>query len=179
MLDYRFVAQIVISIGSNELSRVVEAIKTIIRDSKYRIDVTTARTALELDPTPTDDDLASTAAKLSSRSITSACLHPALNRPIAFIHLFAPNFCESSLSVWQGVIEYKEIGFQPIFDKLLQKEGLLYVCVGMEEGPELDDRHLHVDTFPFDEEPLMISAFRRTEGCANEWEIRRGPAYPA
>lgn len=155
------------------------AIQFIVGDADYRIDVTTARTTAELDPTPTDDDLESAVAKLSNRSVTSACLHMLQKRPIAFIHIFAPNFCGAHFSVWQGVIEYKETGFLKLFDKLLQMNGLLYVCIGMEEGPELEDRHLHADTFPFSEEPLMISAFRVREADGDGWEIRRGPAFTA
>jgi hypothetical protein len=97
--------------------------------------------------------------------------------PIHFVNLFAPNFCGASLSCWQGTIEYKEDAFESLFNEPLSFTCLRYVCAGMEEGPELEERHMSLETFPFDEEPLMLSAFREDDRSPG-WRIRRRPAYP-
>jgi hypothetical protein len=170
-------AQIVISFGSENLECVKNAIQKAVGKEDFTADVTTARSVEEMTLVPTDESLEAITAKLSAGTITSVCLHMKNRTPIHFVNLFAPNFCGASLSFWQGTIEYKEDTFEILFNDLLSFTCLRYVCAGMEEGPELEQRHMSLETFPFDEEPLMLSAFREDDRTPG-WRIRRGPAYP-
>jgi hypothetical protein len=168
-------AQIVISFGSDDLGSVAAAVKLSIAESEYTVSETTARRVMEMEFTPTGDNLDSITERLYSGELTSACLNLAIPEPIDFIHIFAPNFCGSSLSLWQGVIEYRALAFESLFHRLLEINGLQYVCAGMEEGPELEDRHMSLTTFPFGDWPMIVSAFRRDENPEAGWEQRPGP----
>jgi hypothetical protein len=171
------VAQIVISFGSENLECVKNAIQKTIGEQDYTADFTTARSVEGMTLVPTDKTFDSLTAELSAGTITNVCLHMKNKRPIDFVNFFAPHFCGASLACWQGTIEYKEDTFEILFNDLLSFTCLRYVCVGMEEGPELEQRHMNLETFPFDEDPLMLSAFRGDERSPG-WRIRRGPAYP-
>ncbi len=170
-------AQIVISFGSENFECVKNAVQKAIGEEDYTADFTTARSVEEMTLVPTDQTLEAVCAKLLAGTITNICLHMKNKTPIHFVNFFAPNFCGASLSCWQGIIEYKEDDFEILFNDLLSFTCLRYVCVGMEEGPELEQRQMNLETFPFDEEPLMLSAFREDDRTPG-WRIRRGPAYP-
>ena len=70
-------------------------------------------------------------------------------------------------------IELTTHGWRRYWERLLQFDGLAFVCVGDEEGVELNDRNLSVSSFPWDEWPLLTAALRGGEaGMSSDWVIR-------
>jgi hypothetical protein len=67
-----------------------------------------------------------------------------------------PNFNGQDLAMWMGTIELTANDWRPYWDRLLQFDGLVFTCVGDEEGVELSDQELTVDSFPSDEWPLLV-----------------------
>lgn len=79
------------------------------------------------------------------------------------------------LSLWMGTIEVGVEDWAFVWDLLLTQSELRFVCVGSEEGVELSDEQISVETFPWAEWPLLIGAVRSDKG--SEWIVRaRVPA---
>lgn len=86
--------------------------------------------------------------------------------------IMAPRFNGTDLSVWMGTIELATPDWKPLWTFLLSREGLRFVCLGSEEGVELTDTQLSIDTFPWTEWPLVIGALRADPAVSNQWFIR-------
>jgi hypothetical protein len=83
-----------------------------------------------------------------------------------------PVLCQ--LSAYLGTIEYLGDDYKALWDLILSVPGLSFACLGFEEGVELDDSALSIETFPWDQWPLVIGALRGTSGL-QQWTIRQGP----
>jgi hypothetical protein len=121
----------------------------------------------------TERPLTGVVTDLESGIVASAVIRCTDER-IRYAHISSPLFNKEGLSKWMGTIELGVETWSFVWDALLGNPGLLFVCVGHEEGVELRDEQLSVDSFPWSEWPLLIGAVRPTQG--SEWVIRRRPA---
>jgi hypothetical protein len=68
-----------------------------------------------------------------------------------------------------GTVEVTGPNWKDIWNLLLAKSDLRFVCVGMEEGIELTDEVLSPETFPWNAWPAVISALRSNDGT---WVVK-------
>lgn len=121
----------------------------------------------------TEDTPESAAAKLAQGQISSFRAHP-LTGMIRYVMINAPGFWGESLSAFLGTVEYIGCDYRTFWELALASPGLQIVCVGFEEGVELDDKKLTTESFPWSEWPLVIGAVR-TDPEKGGWVIRTGP----
>lgn len=88
--------------------------------------------------------------------------------------ILQPRYSGQNLSMWMGTLELTTKDWRRYWDALLQFDALAFVCVGDEEGVELTDDDLTVNSFPWDEWPMLAGALRAGEGGAG-WVIRERP----
>jgi len=94
---------------------------------------------------------------------------------IRYALVLQPHFNGAKLPAWFGTIEYTKTDYEHIWDALLAMEKIQVVCLGAEEGVELDGmEHLGSSEFPWNDYSLILGAVRNSAG---EWDIRRGPNY--
>ncbi len=77
---------------------------------------------------------------------------------IKYFLIVAPGFNKQALSLWMGTVESTDPEWHSLWDSLLTHKGFRFVCLGLEEGVELEDRHLTEATFPWTEWPAVIGA---------------------
>src|SRR5207253_4384887 len=160
--------QLVFEFGSYELRPVVEAIRRAVGELPNDIE---CLPATGTDYISTNDTLESAEAKLARREISAFSLHPRGGK-VRYALVLKPHFEGESLSLYLGTIEYTERDFAPIWDLLLATPGLTFVCLGLEEGVELRDTQLTLETFPWGEWPVVIASLR-DEGSGS-WTTRKG-----
>lgn len=161
--------QLVFEFGSYELRPVAEAIRRAVGELPFDIHcLPTAGT----DYIPTNDTLESAEAKLATAEISAFSVHPREGM-FRYALILKPYFEGQSLSVYLGTIEYTERDYEPIWDLLLATPGLTFVCLGLEEGVELTDAQLTLETFPWREWPVLIAALR--DAGTGLWTTRKGP----
>jgi hypothetical protein len=73
-----------------------------------------------------------------------------------------------------GTIEYLGDEYEALWNLILATRGLSFVCLGFEEGVEVDDSILSVESFPWDQWPLVIGAIRDKAG-SQPWQTRPDP----
>ncbi len=69
-----------------------------------------------------------------------------------------------------GTIEVTVEEWQFVWDALLDKPGLRFVCVAREEGIEVSNQQISPETFPWDVDGLLAAAVRTDEH--SEWTRR-------
>lgn len=158
--------QWVFEFGSNHLDDVRVAVEGVVDCSSCSIE--------SVDPLTESlaTNLGSAYAQLHQGTIQSLVLRPSLPE-IRYILLLPPR---PSLSLWMGTIEY--IGADPdwIWQRLLSFKGLFFVCLGRDEGVELQDEDLSVEGFPWGEWPLVLGAVRKASE-PEQWVIGTGPEH--
>ncbi len=83
--------------------------------------------------------------------------------------IIRPHFFGQQLSLWMGTIESTSPDWKPMWRAVLSNDQLRFACIGSEEGVELSDDRLSVDTFPWQEWPMIIGALRSGGGS---WVIK-------
>ena len=160
-------AQIVIEFGSPSLGPVLDAMTSLIeRPSILEMEL---RSGGGVTSPATKAAIAAIPQKFTDREIASITLRTEAEE-IRYGLILEPRFKGQDLALWLGTIELTTEGWRRYWDRLLQSDGLTFVCVGDEEGVELNDRSLTVSSFPWDEWPLMIAALRGSSG--SDWVIR-------
>jgi hypothetical protein len=158
--------QWVFEFGSNRLDDVRVAVDGVINCSSCSIE--------SVDPLtePLAKDLDSAYVQLRQGAIQSLVLRPPSSE-IRYILVLPPR---PSLSLWMGTIEY--IGADPdwIWQRLLSIRGLFFVCLGRDEGVELQDENLSVERFPWGAWPLVLGALRKGPE-QDQWVIGTGPEH--
>ena len=158
--------QHVIEFGSNNLDSVVECILTSVGHP----------TGIEVSASDlngpvyrkADEDLQDLLNRLRMGALNSMILR--FQEPtVRYALVTAPCFLGQQLSVWMGTVESTGPNWKDIWNVLLTKHPLHFVCVGIEEGIELTDAVLDPDTFPWNIPPAIVSAVRRNDGT---WLIR-------
>jgi hypothetical protein len=171
--------QLVFGFGSPQLAPVEDAVRCAVGKLSYTVEQWVPEGAVGKFER-TDDSLESAEAKLARLDIYGFSLNSdVISRQrsgvsIRIALVLAPFFDGSRLSVYRGIIEYTEIEFEPIWNLLLETPGLTYACLGFEEGVELEDSQLTLDTFPWRQAPLVIGALR-DPADPTKWIIREGP----
>lgn len=163
-------AQFVIEFGAPALSPVLNAVLSVVErptmldesfpsGGGYRVPAT--KDALDAIPQRFADR------KLSSVTIRTDAVG------IRYGLVMEPHFSGQGLAMWMGTIELTANDWRPYWDRILKFEGLVFACVGDEEGVELSDQELTVDSFPWDRWPLLVGAVRHSTGGEElEWLIR-------
>jgi hypothetical protein len=82
-----------------------------------------------------------------------------------------PNFNRGNFSLWMGRVEFIGEEWQPIWNKLLRNPAFEVVCIGLDEGVELEDQFLHPEFFPWDVWSTFAGAVRDERG---EW-VKKEP----
>jgi hypothetical protein len=162
--------QIVIVFGSEKLGPVIDAIQKIIGGVSYTVECQMSQSDAFA---PTQDSLESAAQKLSTGEVISVTVRPR-SGPIRYVLLLPPFYDGASLSLYTGTVEYTAKSYATIWESLLQTTGLKVACVGYEEGVELRDDCLRVETFPWKQWPLVVGALR-SDPSSESWIIREGP----
>jgi hypothetical protein len=163
--------QLVFEFGSRELDPILEAIQHTIGEAEY------AMCCLPTDSEAarqTTDTLAEAASKLRAGIIRAFTQFPQ-NEVIRYVLVTRPFFDGQQRSLFLGTIEHIGNDYRPLWNMLLEVPGLSVVCVGFEEGLELEDKVLSVESFPWNEWPLVIGALRLDQTGVGPWEIREGP----
>jgi hypothetical protein len=117
--------------------------------------------------------LESLATQLETGEISSFTLHPEMGM-IRYALVLAPFVDGPKRSFYLGTIEDTGKDYQSIWEVLLDTPGLTVACLGYDEGVELEDSHLTVETFPWSEWPLAIGALRDLPE-SESWTTREGP----
>ena len=162
--------QLVFEFGSKQLPPTVEAVRRAIGTLAYKIECLPKGGDTN---EPTDDSLESAAVKLEMGDISTFTVRPQ-GGPIRYALVFSPFFEGEPLSLYLGTIEYTGENYAPIWDLLLGTPGLTIACLGYDEGDELQDGRLSVETFPWKDWPLVIGALR-DDSHSRSWIIREGP----
>src|SRR5215469_3477929 len=162
-------AQLVFEFVSDDLAAVVRAIKRVIDPGLCRCEV--AQKFLDYEQC---DNFDSAISDLQAGHAVSVVLRPE-TKAIRYALVNEPYFNGSKCPGWFGTIEYTELDYAPVWDHLLNEDGLRVVCLGFEEGVELDDmQQLSPEEFPWRSERLVVAAVRNRAG---EWHTQRGSGY--
>ena len=162
--------QPVYEFGAKELVPVVAAIQKAIGRTPYSV---------KCMPNDSDnwelaeDFLSSAVLKMKEGVLTSFSLHPSSGL-IRYALVLCPFFAAQQRSAYMGTIEYLGDDYKVLWDLILTVPGLSFACLGFEEGVEIDDSALSVETFPWDQWPLVIGALRDPSGLQG-WVMRKGP----
>jgi len=103
-------------------------------------------------------------------------LHPRSGL-VRYALAICPFFDGQPRSIFLETIEYLGKGYKPLWNLVLSVPGLSCACVGFEEGVEIEDDKLSVESFPWNQWPLVIGALRDPSGW-QPWVIRQGPEMP-
>ena len=162
-------AQLVFEFVSHDIDAVATAVKKVVGATPQGCQI--AREFLDYEPCASFDDAI---AVMRAGEAVSVSVRPAVEN-IRYALVNEPHFDGSKLAAWFGTIEYTSTDYAHIWDELLTVESLRVVCLGAEEGVDLDDvEHLCAAVFPWDDFCLVIGAVRDSTGA---WEIRRGSNY--
>jgi len=162
--------QLVYEFGANELAPIVEAIQRAVYSTEYSVKcMPNDSDTYE----PTEDSLSSATLKLKEGVLSSFSLHPNSGL-IRYALVTCPFFDGQQRSIYLGTIEYLGDDYKALWKLILSVPGLSIACLGFEEGVELDDNALSVETFPWNQWPLVIGALRDQSGL-QQWVIRQGP----
>jgi len=162
--------QLVFEFGSKQLPPTVEAVRRVIGTLACNIECLPKGSDTN---EPTDDSLESAAVKLEMGAISAFTVRPQ-GGPIRYALVLSPFFEGQPLSLYLGTIEYTGENYAPIWELLLGTSGLTVACLGYDEGVDLQDGQLTVETFPWKEWPLVIGALR--DGSDSQsWIVREGP----
>jgi hypothetical protein len=160
-------SQVVIEFGSPSFGPVFDALLSLI-GRPTAIDMESrsgGREALRA----TKDTREAIAKKFADGQVASATFRPE-SGGVRYGLILEPRYKGQDLSVWMGTVELMTDDWRPYWDALLLFDALVFVCVGEEEGVELNDDNLNVDSFPWDEWPLLIGALRAEGG--SRWAVK-------
>ena len=163
-------AQVVIEFGSPTLGPVLDAMLLLIEQpSVLEIEL---RSGGGMRSPATIASLEAIPQQFAAREIALVTFRTEIDK-IRYGLILEPRFKGQDLTMWMGTIELTTTEWRPYWDRLLQFDGLAFVCVGDEEGVELSDQDLSVASFPWDEWPLLAAALRGSDAQGAEWVIRQ------
>jgi hypothetical protein len=120
---------------------------------------------------PLSDPSADLSAMAAGGIISSFILRPA-GGVIRYVLGLCPHFDGDNFSCWLGTVETCA-DYTPLWENLLARHDLLFVCLGFEEGVSIvDGGESH--WFSWSDPTLVIGAIRGPDG---RWDVRRGPKY--
>lgn len=162
--------QLVYEFGAKEVDPVIEVIHRALGDTPYAV------SCLPNDSDtygPTEDSLASAVLRLERGEVASVALDLKAGL-IRYGLITCPFFAGQHRSIFLGTIEYLGNEYKPLWNLVLSVPGLSVACLGFEEGVEIEDDKLSVESFPWDQWPLVIGALR-DPSASQSWTIKQGP----
>ena len=169
--------KIVFEFGGESVEGIRDAAEVALNNREGRVIVTMATDKESLEYTDTQDTLRSAIEMIEQGSITSFTFFPK-NGPIGFVMICSPHFVGDRMPLWFGSVDYDGLEWKILFNRLLEVEGLQFLTVSVEEGPELEARELNASTFPWDHCGLIVGAVKNCSSTTNDWVVKNGPAYP-
>jgi hypothetical protein len=158
--------QFVIEFGAEQLESVASAIKATVAEP-LRISIDSEES--EMSYSATARTLDEVATDLATGSVPSAIIRTTDPR-IRYALITSPRIHVPPLALWMGTIEVTVEEWQFVWDALLDKPGLRFVCVAREEGIEVSNQQISPETFPWDVDGLLAAAVRTDEH--SEWTRR-------
>jgi hypothetical protein len=88
--------------------------------------------------------------------------------------VMAPNIFGGPLSQWMGSVDFTVPAqdWRRLWSTVLGQEGVVAASLSLDDGIELSDEQLSVDTFPWQESRLVIAGVRAANGA---WVTRENP----
>lgn len=151
-------AQFVVEFGAEQLRFVLEAIKSTVSEP-FRMSVDAADSQMFY--TGTSKNLDEVAVALQERTVASVCIRTGDPR-IRYALITSPMVHVPPLGLWMGTVEVQVDDWSFVWDALVRQAGLRFVSVGLEEGLELSDDLITIETFPWHEQRLLAGAVRDT-----------------
>jgi len=162
-------AQLVFEFVSHDIDAVAAAVKKVVGATPLGCQI--ARKFLTYEPSASFDGAI---AEMRDGGAVSVVVRPNVGN-IRYVLVNEPHFNGTKMPAWFGTIEYTDTDYARIWNELLAMENLQVVCLGTEEGVELDDmEHLCGAEFPWADGWLVVGAVRNSTGT---WDIRRGSTY--
>jgi len=121
---------------------------------------------------PLADSSADVSAMMSEGIISSFILRPA-GGAIRYVLGLCPHFDGDNFSCWLGTVEFTCADYAALWERLLARHDLLFVCLGFEEGVQIVDRG-EGHWFSWSDPTLVVGAIR---GLHGRWDVRRGTKY--
>lgn len=168
--------RIVFEFGAENIEGIRDATELAVENSEYRVIVTMAAESKSLEYIDTQDTLSSAIQKIEQGNITSFGLFPK-SGPVCSAMICVPHFVGDPMPLWWGSIDYEGLEWEILFNRLLEVEELQFLTVSVEEGLELEGKDLNASTFPWDHWRLIVGAVRNRSSTANDWVVKKGPAY--
>jgi hypothetical protein len=162
-------AQFVFEFASRELRPISDAVEAIVAPfSEISVARTTEGDSWEyLQSTFTFEQVV---AEMNNGDVLSALVR-GNDSNIRYGLITCPKFNGGHLSLWMGTVEFIGEEWHPIWNKLLSSPALEVVCIGLDEGVELEDKFLRPESFPWDTWPTFAGAVRDDRG---EW-VKKEP----
>jgi hypothetical protein len=168
----RPMAQLVCEFWSEQLEPVVSAVGNALGKTDAPAYVMTSG---HDDYAQTTEQLSVLVEQLAIGAIVSLSLRPKAGK-IRYCLVDSPQAYPDAwpLSGWLGTVEYLDLDYEWLWSTILSTSGLKVACLGMEEAPTLTDATMSPDTFPWDDQSLILGAVRTSQG----WMVREGSRFP-
>src|SRR5262245_14022875 len=168
--------KIVFEFGAQSVQGVAHGIEIAIGSGRYTISTTSAIEKTSLEYSDRQVTLREAIKDMEEGKITSFLLFPEAG-PVSFAIICVPFFVGDPQPLWFGAIDHEGIEWKELVNRLLEVEELRFVTVSVEEGLDLEDKDLTINTFPWDHWRLIFGALRTSTSTSDSWEVRKGPAY--
>jgi hypothetical protein len=160
--------QFVVEFGAEQIRFVVAAIRSTIAEP-FRIKIDSANA--EMCYSDTAKTLDEVSIDLQAGSVVSTIIRTGDAR-IRYALITSPKVHVPPLGLWMGTIEVQVEDWSFVWDTLVRQSGLRFICVGLEEGVELGDDQISVETFPWRENGILAAVVR--DDAEGEWTQRVG-----
>jgi len=98
-----------------------------------------------------------------------------IREPVSLlIGLYAPRFCGGRWNQWRCIAESSEQAAEEIYQMCKTAPGITFVCVAIEEHPDICEAEITAASFPWGYWRLRKAAVLRSDG---RWDERRGPKF--
>ena len=161
--------QLVFEFGTTAASSLIEVATGLVTAPRTVEVLYTDKTAYE----PLADPSADVNAMAAEGIISSFILRPT-GGAIRYVLGLCPHFEGEDFSCWLGTVEFIGADYAPLWQYLLARHDLLFLCLGFEEGVPVAERGQKGQWFSWDDPTLIIGAIHRPDG---HWDLRRGPKY--
>lgn len=159
--------QFVIEFGAPMLSPVLQAVMTLIERAE-QLDMSLPSGGGVTIPA-TDHAVEGLSSEFADHRINSVTFRTN-TAGVRYGLIVEPQFDGQKLSMWMGTVEITSDEWRGYWSRVLQCKGLFFACIGEEEGVEITDDMLAVDSFPWEKWPLLAAALRSDEH--EDWFVR-------
>ena len=160
--------QFVLEFGTCMAGSLVEIAKGLIPTPASVEVLYTDKTSYE----PLSDSRADLSTMVTEGTISSFSLRPC-SGPIRYVLGLCPHFDGEKFSCWLGTVEFVSFDYVALWQHLLARRDLLFVCLGFEEGVSIEEQDKE-RWFSWDDPTLVVGAIWRSDGRC---EMRHGVKY--